>query len=787
MRTSCGGSSVWRGDARYRRPIARLPAKTRSHRTSSRCLSCSGTNGNCTCALRRAGAELFGAIRSLGQAMERSTEHARTRPAPHHRAAATHEAPRRRRRAHHPARRAGRLRQDDACARVDGPARPDRALVPRAPRRVRCRDRRALLSQALAPLSPTIERSTRELLSALNTPEEEPEVVADLLVEELDGWPDDTWLVIDEYELVAPHPGPVRVIERFVAGSGAKVLITGRERPDWVTPRDVLYGDAFELRGAALSMTQEEASQVLAHAGHPSAGLVALADGWPAVIGLAALLPGEVKPTSDEQPALFDYVAQELFDELDPDVQRHLVLLSVPATLTPALVQAVLGDDAERVLRDSTRVGLMSAREPNEIEIHPLCRAFLEQKIWDVGVSREQIDTLTLSLIDGEQWDDAFEAIRAFGLEDRLPLLIERGLRRVLAEGRTARRTLDRVGRRRALQTAEVALSQAGDLTCDAEIGRLVRSLRRELRRSVTSKRLIAQAHLCAGSSAQLLDEVERAWDHFGERTRGDAPPDIRRRALWGRFVASSWTKRPEYRRRLTELEETSIQARSSAAARPSEACRRGARRRHFTKLSPRTGGRAALVYVLKIPSFARGFMNTLSYALVRRSQIRRNRPSSPRQLKRRLAFSLAFAVPTALMNLAMAQTWPGSFAAAARCSSGREPGHDERSVPRCQARHRSRVYLLVSRSSADDGLELSRQSNLDNARSDIAGEAIATRAFAEACCGERIEPRDSIDAAANVVNDVKGQVLLGCARAVLALDDDARTLTDGSTSSRRP
>src|SRR4051812_365527 len=303
------------------------------------------------------------------------------------------------------------------------------------------------LSQALAPLSPTIERSTRELLSALNTPEEEPEAVADLLVEELDGWPDDTWLVIDEYELVAPHPGPARVVERFVAGSGARVLITGRERPGWVTPRALLYGDAFELRAAALSMTFEEASQVLSHAVHPSAALVALADGWPAVIGLAALLPGEVNPRSDEQPALFHYVAQELFDELSPDVQRHLVLLSVPATLTPPLVQAVLADDAKLVLRDSTRVGLMSAREPNEIEIHPLCRAFLQRKLWDVGVSSEQIDRLTLSLIEGEQWDDAFEAIRAFGLEDRLPFAY-RARPPTRSRGRTVggRRTLDLVG-----------------------------------------------------------------------------------------------------------------------------------------------------------------------------------------------------------------------------------------------------------------------------------------------------------------------------------------------------
>jgi ATP/maltotriose-dependent transcriptional regulator MalT len=64
------------------------------------------------------------------------------------------------------------------------------------------------ISKALAPLSSTVERSTRELLAALNRPEDEPEVIADLLADELDDWPVGTWLVIDEYELVEPHDAP---------------------------------------------------------------------------------------------------------------------------------------------------------------------------------------------------------------------------------------------------------------------------------------------------------------------------------------------------------------------------------------------------------------------------------------------------------------------------------------------------------------------------------------------------------------------------------------------------
>ena len=430
------------------------------------------------------------------------------------------------------------------------------------------------------------------------------------------------------------------MIERFVAGSGARVLLTGRERPRWVTPRDVLYGDAFELRAAALSMTLEEASQVLAHAGHPSAGLVALADGWPAVIGLAALLPGEVKPTSDEQPALFDYVAQELFDELALDVQKHLVLLSVPATLTPPLVQAVLGDDAERVLRDSERVGLMTAREPNEIEIHPLCRTFLERKLWDVGVSREQIDKLTLSLIDGEQWDDAFEAIRAFGLQDRLPLLIEHGLRRVLAEGRTsALEQWVEWADQRDFQTAEVALARA-ELFLRRGDWALSETLAVRAAPALDSETLVAQAHLCAGSSAQLLDEVERAWDHFGNALAGDAPPDIRRRALWGRFVASSWTRRPEYRGALTDLEQ-------HADTSPDHLLRLGQAKLVVAEreghLSEALGSALAVEPLLdqvNDPFIRTGFLNNLSHAFASRRQVRRGRRSGPPPVGRGEAFS---------------------------------------------------------------------------------------------------------------------------------------------------
>ena len=191
------------------------------------------------------------------------------------------------------------------------------------------------LAQAVSPVSPGADKTVREFLVA--HPEPDPELLAQVLAGEVGAWPSDCWLVIDEYELLIGNKALEGCVEALVKGSDARVLLAGRERPGWVGPRDVLYGDAFELRRASLAMTPNEGTEVLEHASHAPEGVVALANGWPAVIGLAALLSGDVGPDYDVKVALFDYLAQELFDDLDPVVQRHLVLLSVPSTLTTVL------------------------------------------------------------------------------------------------------------------------------------------------------------------------------------------------------------------------------------------------------------------------------------------------------------------------------------------------------------------------------------------------------------------------------------------------------------------
>jgi LuxR family maltose regulon positive regulatory protein len=627
------------------------------------------------------------------------------------------------------------------------------------------------LSQALAPLSSTIERSTRELLAALNTPEDEPEVIAELLADELDDWPVGAWLVIDEYELVAPHEAPVRLIERFVQVSGARVLITGRERPSWIKPRDLMYGDAFELRGAALSMTLEEATQVLESGTHDPAGLVALADGWPAVIGLAALLPGEVNPTSDVQSALFDYVAQELFDELAPDVQRHLVLLSLPSTLNPELVQAVIGEAAEVVLCSSINAGLITARDGPDLEIHPLCRAFLQQKVWDVGVGKNRLDALAVCLIEASQWDDAFEVISRFALIDRIQLLIEGGLRRVLAEGRLAVvETWVAWADEQQVELPELALARA-EIYFRRGAWELSESLAMTCARTVGSRELAAQAHLCAGSAAHLMDAVDSAWEHYGEALKYDVPSDIRRRALWGRFVSSYWTQRPDYRRALTDLEQTvdpsSEHLLRLRQARLVVALREG-------KLSEAVVGALAvepLLSHIEDPFVRCSFLSHLTYALCGASRYAEAELFAARQLEEAKRFRLNFVLPTAFVNLAMAKLGLGSYTAAAALieRSERDDATDD-SLLRIQ-REIVRACIALSRGEAQTALDWLGQASLDGARSDIVGEALATRALAEACSGATSQAEATLLLAGPLASDVRSQVLLACVRAIVASD----------------
>ena len=81
-----------------------------------------------------------------------------------------------------------------------------------------------------------------------------------------------------------------------------RLLIASEVRPSWVRPKSILDGGVLEIPQNALAMAIDEAEQVLDGArSELTSGLVSLAGGWPAVVGLAGMTP-DAPVTAADRP-----------------------------------------------------------------------------------------------------------------------------------------------------------------------------------------------------------------------------------------------------------------------------------------------------------------------------------------------------------------------------------------------------------------------------------------------------------------------------------------------------
>jgi ATP/maltotriose-dependent transcriptional regulator MalT len=171
-------------------------------------------------------------------------------------------------------------------------------------------------------------------------------------------------------------------------------------------------------------------------------------------------------------------------------------------------------------------------------------------------------------------------------------------------------------------------------------------------------------------------------------------------------------------------------------------------------------------------------FLSQLSYGLGVASRYRDAERFANRQVDEATRFRLNFVLPTALVNLAMAKLGLGSYTKATALierSEREDTTHDP--LLRVE-REIVRACIALSRGEAGTALDLLRDISLDDARSDIIGEALATRALTEACCGDALTAERTSRLAEGLAGDVRTQVLLACVQAILALDADESALT---------
>ena len=138
-------------------------------------------------------------------------------------------------------------------------------------------------------------------------------------------------------------------------------------------------------------------------------GLISLADGWPALLGLAALTNDRDLPHAGMPDELYSYFAEELYQAVPQDIQQSLRRLSLASAITPDVAESIVGDDASIVVEVATRLGFFLSTNRGALELHPLLRSFLISKFnKDQDDPNGQLVSIwSRTLLEHEAWDEA--------------------------------------------------------------------------------------------------------------------------------------------------------------------------------------------------------------------------------------------------------------------------------------------------------------------------------------------------------------------------------------------
>ena len=397
------------------------------------------------------------------------------------------------------------------------------------------------LATAVEPVVPGTIEQVRAHMKTASDPATAATRIANHLTAELQDWPIEARFVIDDYQLLGRDTGPHLVIEALVESTSIPFLIASRERPRWVTAKKLLYGEAREFGRTALAMTHDEAATTLAHSHDEMPGLVSLAEGWPAVIGLAALVTGPIHETERELPeTLHDFFAEELYQGLDAELRWSLTQLSLGPSIDERVIRMVFGDASASILQRGYRCGFLT-RGRDGYEMHPLLRQFLRAKIGDFD-SDEVLSTARLlarAYVTCALWDESVSLAEEFALSDVLLEVLHLALDGALAEGRvaTVQRWVELT--RITAPTAPIVRLAEIEVAFRAGNAATAREKARELARQTEhSDPLAPRIYLRAGQISHLDDRLDEAVALFTKAEASATDPSDVRQALWSRFVS---------------------------------------------------------------------------------------------------------------------------------------------------------------------------------------------------------------------------------------------------------
>lgn len=620
-------------------------------------------------------------------------------------------------------------------------------------------------------LLPGCDKRIRQRLSVTKRPEDEVDVLAEIVSEDLAGWPEGTWLVLDEYQFAAESPPADEFMGRVVDATSMPILIASRTRPGWATARKILYGEILELGRSALAMNDEEAHEALGARGEEAPGLVALADGWPAVIGLAA---ASDEPLPEDMPAaLYDFFAEELYQGFDRSVREGLWKLSLLASFDPSFAQVLLGDDAEVILDQAFTHGIISRSRNDALELHPLLREFLQRKLRSQPLDRTEAIARDVArvLLDYALWDEAFAVGTHLGVTAVVEDVISAGLDEALNAGRSAslRQWLEyATGKGLSAPLLDVAAAELA-----LRDGRYFQAeiLAANAASSATGldARVATRAFCVAGRAAHLASHEERALELFREAKDCAVTDAEQTTAALGE---ASCALDLELDESADLVEALARRTRDDPVGRLQLAGKRLTLEQRFG----RVGNVSEALAVAEIaeraadPLVRASFWNVLAHTLALAAQYEESREFAERMLDDARVHRLRFVIPYGYATVGMCHAGKSEFEAAEQSlvsaiadAKRNRDGYGAWNARAILAR------TLVARGDPESALREIRGQATGVTKS-LAMEVRTSRGLAEACCGSFNEALDCASAAEATTRAVEPRVLAACIRAIVSL-----------------
>lgn len=632
------------------------------------------------------------------------------------------------------------------------------------------------MAAAGAEILPGCDRRLRERLNATPDPADELDVLVDLLSEDLAAWPDDAWIAVDDYQHIGESATAEAFVEGIIVQSPVRVLISTRDRPSWVSTRSVLYGDVLEIGQSMLAMSEEEVEDLLAGARDGmSSGLLALAGGWPAVIGLASLTTTE-SPLPDEglefPEQLYEFFAEEVYRGLEPDVRIGLGLLATAPSLDRDLAVELLGPErAERVCAEALTLGVIEERG-GKLELHPLAAAFLEERARREGTAdfTEALGTALVVYRARREWDAAFDVLDRRGLAG-LESLIEEALDDLLNTARLATlgTWVDRATRR-GLDLPIVLVARA---EVDLRHGLHTSAKAIAMRASAGSTGIgdvQFRALEVAARAAHVGSREEEALDLY-ERAANAAPDATRnRKAMWGRVMCAAALELGEAHDLMKALEESSVGYEPSELVRLADKRLSMGFRFGYVRHLKDARRVAELVPLVDDPFVRCSFRSMYSWALTLGCFYEEANDHAGRLLEDATEYKVDVAVSHAQAMLGYSLAGLRRFHEAHE--QLRRAGSAARALNDPFAEHNAyalTVRVLLVEGRAAEACAIEPPDATDSVKS-MRGEVLASRALALATLGRLTEAVDIGSEAACLTQGIETKVLWPAVQAVVAL-----------------